>query len=88
MLNSGRLFILGLWAVGIVTGLVAARAPHLLPVPTPALIVPLAVALVADLALRPSIEAGRIAPITMNERAVGVIGAGLAAVLLLAVLGS
>lgn len=81
MTGTGRLFVLALWAVGLATGLVLARAPDTLALlPSPALTVPLAVALVADLALRPAAASGRIAPLTMNDRAIAVIGAGLLAI--------
>ena len=77
MHRTGYFFIGTLWAVGVVTGLVLARGPDLVPLPTPHLMVPLIVGLLLDLAIRPASNAGRIAPITMNERAIGVIGAAL-----------
>ncbi|NNM74501.1 hypothetical protein [Enterovirga aerilata] len=78
--RTGRIFIAGLWAVGLVTGIVLARAPDAIPLPTPAILVPLAVGLLADLAMRPAAESGRIQPLTMNERAIGVIGGALIAI--------
>jgi hypothetical protein len=77
MARTGYFFIGGLWAVGLITGLVLARAPDLVPLPTPHLMVPLIVGLIVDLAIRPASNAGRIAPISMNERAIAVIGAAL-----------
>lgn len=87
MWSTGRLFIAGLWAVGLGTGLALARAPESLPLPTPALTVPLVAALLADLALMPAMRAGRIGPVTMTDRALGVIGAGLIALAVSALAG-
>jgi hypothetical protein len=77
MRRTGHVFIAGLWAVGLATGVVLARAPDLVPLPTPHLMVPLIVGLIVDLAIRPASNAGRIEPISMNERAIAVIGAAL-----------
>ena len=77
MRHAGRLFIAALWGVGLVTGIVVARAPEWLPLPTPLFMVPLIAAFMLDLALRPATNDGRIEPITMNERGIGVIGAAL-----------
>jgi hypothetical protein len=76
-MRTGYLFIAALWVVGLVTGIVLARSPDSIPLPTPHLMVPLIVALIVDLAIRPASTAGRIAPVTMNARAIGVIGAAL-----------
>ncbi len=76
-MRTGYVFVAALWAVGIVTGVVLARAPDSVPLPTPHLMVPLIVGLIVDLAIRPASNAGRIAPISMNERAIAVIGAAL-----------
>ena len=76
-MRTGYVFIAALWVVGIVTGIVLARAPDSVPLPTPHLMVPLIVALIVDLAVRPASNAGRIAPVSMNERAIAVIGAAL-----------
>jgi hypothetical protein len=80
MNRTGRIFIGILWAIGLITGLVLAHAPHLLPLPTPAVMVPLAAGLVLDLLLRSSSQAGRIPPLEMTERAAGVIGGALVAI--------
>ncbi len=61
------------------TGVPLAGAPDALPVPTPAILVPLAVGLLVDLALRPAAERGGMPPLTMNERAIGVIGGAFVA---------
>jgi hypothetical protein len=76
-MRTGFLFIATLWVVGLVTGVILARAPDSVPLPTPHLMVPLIIALIIDLAIRPASNAGRIAPISMNQRAIGVIGAAL-----------
>ena len=86
MSSTGRFLVPALWAVGLATGLAIAFAPHLLPLPTPILTVPLIAALVADVALMPAARAGRIAPITMNDRGIGVIGAGVIAIAVSALL--
>ena len=79
--RTGYAFIAGIWVVGALTGLVLGRAPATIPhwVPTPALTVPLVAGFIVDIALRPATERGRIFPLTMNERAIGVIGAALIA---------
>jgi hypothetical protein len=77
MTRTGRLFIAGLWALGLLSGLVITRFPDLIPLPTPYFSVPLIAALLVDLLMRSRIEAGQVDPITMNERAVAVIGASL-----------
>lgn len=75
MTRTGRVFIAGLWAIGLLAGLVLARFPDLIPLPTPYFSVPLIAALLVDVVIRSRIEAGQIEPVTMNERAVAVIGA-------------
>jgi hypothetical protein len=77
MNRTGLLFIAGLWAAGVVTGIVLARAPDVIPLPTPHFMVPMIVGLIADLSMRPAINAGRIPPISVNERGIGVIGAAI-----------
>jgi hypothetical protein len=75
MTMTARLFIGGLWALGLLTGLVLVRAPDLIPLPTPALSVPLIAALLVDLAIGPLVRAGRAEPLSMTHRAIAVIGA-------------
>ena len=77
MRHAGRVFIAALWGIGLVTGLVVTRAPEWLPLPSPLFMAPLIAAFLLDLALRPATAAGRIEPITMNERGISVIGAAL-----------
>jgi len=76
-MRVGRWFIAGLWAFGVLTGVAAAVSPSFRDLPVPALVWPLAASLVVDLALMPLAQAGRIAPLTFNERAIAVVGAGL-----------
>ena len=76
-MTSGRLFILGLLAFGVAAGLVVATVPAARSLPVPSIAWPLVASLLADLALMPLVKEGRVAPITMNERAVGVIGAAI-----------
>ena len=83
-MDVGRWFIGGLWAFGLVSGLAVAGSASLRALPIPSLAWPLAAALLADLALMPLAREGRIAPLTMNERAVAVIGAALIHTLVLA----
>jgi hypothetical protein len=87
MSSIGRLFIAGLWLVGLGAGLVLIRAPDL-PLPVPALTIPLAAALLIDLALMvPALRSGRLGQITMQDRAIGVIGASLIAIVVTALAG-
>lgn len=83
-MTSGRLFILGLLLFGLAAGLVAVKVPAVRNLPVPSIAWPLVVALLADLALMPLVREGRVAPITMNERAIGVIGSALIITALLA----
>lgn len=87
-MRSGIWFIAGLWAFGLVSGLVVAGRPAWRDLAVPPYSWPLILALVVDLAHMPLARAGRIAPLTMNERAIGVIGAALIQILvLMAILG-
>ena len=77
-MTSGRLFILGLLAFGVAARpSVVATVPAARSLPVPSIAWPLVASLLADLALMPLVKEGRVAPITMNERAVGVIGAAI-----------
>lgn len=75
--RAGRLFIAALWLTGLVSGLLVARLPGIEVVPTPHLVIPLAAGLLLELALRMSSRAGWVESLTVNERAIGVIGAAL-----------
>ena len=77
MSKTGRLFIAGLWLVGLVAGLVLMRAPDL-PLPVPALTIPLVASLLIDLVMMvPALRESRLAEITIQDRAIGVMGAAL-----------
>lgn len=80
MSRTGQIFIGLVWLAGLATGIVLAHAPQLLPLPTPAIFVPLAAGLLLDLALRSRSLAGRLAPLDMSERGAGVIGGALIAI--------
>jgi hypothetical protein len=83
-MRVGRYFIVGLLVFGAIVGLVVAGSPRLRESPIPPAIWPVAVALLLDLALLPLARSGRIEPITMNERAIGVIGAAVIVTAILA----
>jgi hypothetical protein len=76
-MTSGRLFILILLIFGVLAGLVALNAPAVQALPIPSIAWPLVVALLLDLALMPLVRNGKVAPITMNERFIGVLGSAL-----------
>lgn len=87
-MRTGRLFVAGLWALGILSGVLVAFVPEMLPLPTPHLTVPLLASLAVELLIRPAIRAGQLEPITMNERAAGVIGAAIVSLAVAALVGS
>ena len=86
-MRVGRYFVIGLLAFGLIAGFAVARLPQLQLLPVPALTLPLILSFIVDLALMPFVRDGRVAPLTMEERALGVIGAALVATGVLAVLG-
>lgn len=86
-MRTGLIFVGAIWAVGLLSGLVLAFAPNLLPLPTPHFTVPLVAALLGDLLLRPATAAGRTEPVTMNARAVAVIGGAIVSLAAAAVVG-
>lgn len=73
-MSTGRLFIAGLWAVGLLTGILIARVPDTLPLPMPYFLVPLFAGLAVELAMRRPIQSGQLAELTAGERAIGVLG--------------
>jgi hypothetical protein len=83
-MKAGTWFIVGLLAFGVVSGFVVAASPTLRGLPLPSLVWPLAASFLADLALLPAARAGRIEPITFNQRAIGVVGGTLAHMAVLA----
>lgn len=88
MSRTGLLFVGGLWLAGLASGIVLARAPEAIPLPIPHFTIALAIGLLADLALMPATKTGRLAPLTTNERGIGVIGAALVSFGTAALLGS
>jgi hypothetical protein len=83
-MKIGRYFVFGLFAFGIVAGLIVAASPRLRALPVPPFVWPLILALLVDLAVLPLVRAGRVEAITMNERAIGVIGSALILTVILA----
>ena len=80
-MQTGAVFIGSLWAIGLLTGLVLGRNPEALPVPMPYFLVPLLAGLAFDLAVQLGLYGGRLRPVTMNERFLGVLGGSLLAFL-------
>jgi hypothetical protein len=77
--SAGKLYVVGLLAFGVLAGLAVARLPALNVLPVPAFPLPLIASLIADLVLMPLGRSGRIEPLTMEQRAIGVVGAALIA---------
>ncbi len=84
-MTIGHIYIGGMLAFGVVAGLVIAHVPGARDWPIPVFVWPLILALLVDLVLMPQAQAGRISPITMTERAMGVIGSALVIIAILAV---
>ncbi len=84
MRRIGPLYVAALLAFGLLVGALLWANPAWRELPVPAVILPLGLSLLIDLALLPLAQAGRVQPLTMNERAMGVIGAGLIITVLLA----
>lgn len=78
-MRVGRYFVVGLLALGVVTGFAVARIPQLQVLPVPAFTLPLILSFIIDLALMPFVRDGRVEPLRMEERGLGVIGAALIA---------
>jgi hypothetical protein len=76
-MHVGYWFVAGLWAVGLVSGVVVATVRGVQDLSFPSLLWTLAPAFVVDLILMPFARSGRIRSLTMNERAIGVIGGAL-----------
>lgn len=77
--RTGMWFTGLLGAVGLLTGLVIARAPSLLPIPMPYFLVPLGAGLLLDLVVQARLRRGVGEPVTSNERAGGVLGGAVLA---------
>jgi hypothetical protein len=87
-MRIGRYFVGGLWAFGVLSALVVVSVPALRALEIPSVIWLIGAALLTDLALQPLAASGRIAPITMNERALGVIGGAILHIALVAAMGA
>ncbi len=71
------LYIAAVLVSGIVIGLVVRQQPHLQELAVPPAAWPFAVSLVLDLVIGQFAAQGRTEPLTMGDRFVAVIGAGL-----------
>jgi hypothetical protein len=87
MISAGRLFVIGMLAFGVVAGLVVASVPVIRDLPVPAIVWPILVGLAIDLVLQALAREGRVEPLTMNERALGIIGAGAIITAIIALVG-
>jgi hypothetical protein len=87
MISAGRLFVIGMLAFGVVAGLVVASVPVIRDLPVPAIVWPILVGLAIDLVLQALAREGRVEPLTMNERALGIIGAGTIITAIIALVG-
>ena len=77
-LSRGRLlYIAAVLVSGIVIGLIAARRPDLQQLAVPPAAWPFAVSLVLDVVIGQMAAQGRAEPLTMGDRFVAVLGAGL-----------
>ena len=77
-LSRGRLlYIVAVLVSGIAIGFIAVQQPHLQQVAVPPAAWPFAVSLVIDLIIGQMAAQGRAEPLTMGDRFVAVIGAGL-----------
>ncbi len=77
-LSRGRLlYIAAVLVSGIVIGLVVAPRPHLQELIVPPAAWPFAVSLVLDMIIGQMAAQGRAEPLTMGDRFVAVLGAGL-----------
>ncbi len=75
--RSRLLYIVAVLISGIVIGLVAAQHPALQQAAVPLAAWPFAVSLVLDLVIGQFAAQGRAEPLTMGDRFLSVIGAGL-----------
>ena len=75
--RSRLLYIAAVLVSGIVIGLIVAPRPHLQELVVPPAAWPFAVSLVLDLIIGQMAAQGRAEPLTMGDRFVAVLGAGL-----------
>ncbi|QRM28424.1 hypothetical protein [Microvirga sp. VF16] len=71
------LYIVAVLASGIAIGFVVLQQPHLQQAAVPPAAWPFAVSLVLDLIIGQMAAQGKVEPLTMGDRFVAVIGAGL-----------
>jgi hypothetical protein len=84
-LSRGRLlYIVAVLVAGIVIGLIVAPRPHLQELAVPPAAWPFAVSLVLDLIIGQMAVQGRAEPLTMGDRFVAVLGAGLIVTVMIA----
>jgi hypothetical protein len=77
-LSRGRLlYIAAVLVSGIVIGFIVAPRPHLQELIVPPAAWPFAVSLVLDLIIGQMAAQGRAEPLTMSDRFIAVLGAGL-----------
>jgi hypothetical protein len=76
-MTIGRIYIAGMLVFGVVVGLVTANVPAVRAWAVPVFVWPLILSFVVDLVLMPRAKAGQVSPLTMTERAIGVIGSAL-----------
>ncbi|MEE1654673.1 hypothetical protein VB618_00570 [Microvirga sp. CF3062] len=77
-LSRGRLlYIIAVLVSGIVIGLIVAPRPHLQELIVPPAAWPFAVSLVLDMIIGQMAAQGRAEPLTMSDRFIAVLGAGL-----------
>jgi len=77
-ISRGRLlYIAAVLVSGIVIGLIVAPRPHLQELAVPPAAWPFAVSLVLDLVIGQMAAQGRAEPLTMGDRFIAVLGAGL-----------
>lgn len=76
-MTIGRIYIAGMLVFGLVVGLVTTAVPDVRAWAVPVFVWPLVVSFIVDLALMRRAGPGQVSPITMAERAIGVIGSAL-----------
>jgi hypothetical protein len=82
--RSRLIYLVAMLVSGVAIGLVVMRRPDLQQVVLPPAAWPFLVSLVLDLAIGQAAAQGKADPLTMGDRFVGVIGAGLIVTLLTA----
>lgn len=76
-MTTGRLFIVVMLAFGLVAGLVLANTPAWRDGPVPSVVWAIVVGFAIDLLIQWRAAQGKAEPLTMNERAIGIIGSAL-----------